>query len=221
MSNNYTPQPWAPQRSNPQQVLPEPPNHPFYYKWHPSNWMFHYFDVEVKSGKSTKIEKKGFFLPNIRMEYVVPGVNGIHQISGELGNPGSRIGKLQQDGWVYLNPERFQYINVYPVRGGRYHSPIWESVRTVGNRVIKKFDSDAFRKWSAKLVLDGTLSPIESHFWELQTITHQKTIDRLAASQHIPEVKIEMNQAYKIKDDMIECMQRFELNGIEIYRELF
>ena len=155
------------------------------------------------------------------MEYIVPGVNGIHQISGELGNPGSRIGKLQQDGWVYLNPERFQYINVYPVRGGRYHSPIWESVRTVGNRVIKKFDRDAFRKWSAKLVLDGTLSPIESHFWELQTITHQKTIDRLAASQHIPEVKIEMNQAYKIKDDMIECMQRFELNGIEIYRELF
>ncbi len=221
MSNTFTPQPWAPQRANPQASLPEPPNHPFYFKWHPSNWVFYYFEIEVKSGKGTKKEKRGYFLPNIRMEYVVPGVNGIHQIQGELGNPGSRIGKLQQQGWIYLAPEKHQYINVYPVRGGRYHSPKWESVRTVGNRVIKKFDMDGFRKWSAQLVLDSTLSPIESHFWELETLTHKKSIDRLSASQHIPEVKIRLNEHYKMRADMLDCIQRFETEGIEIYRELF
>lgn len=221
MTNKFTPQPWAPiSQTAENKLLPAAPNHPFYYKWHPSNWRFAYIDIPVKSGKSTKMEKRGYFLPSIRMERVVPGVNGIHQISGEIGNAGSRIGKLQQLGWIYLEPSKYQYISVYPVRGGRYHAPKWESVRVVGNTLLRSFDEKGFLQWSASLILDGTFHVIEPHFWELMKIQHNKTINRLSASQHIPEIKIKLNESYKIAEDMLSFMQRYEELGINIYKEI-
>jgi hypothetical protein len=79
----------------------------------------------------------------VRMERVVPGVNGIRQIHGEIGNPGSRIGRLQQQGWIYLDPQRYDYMHVYPVRGGRYHVPKWMSVKVVAGHLIQKMDVEA------------------------------------------------------------------------------
>lgn len=217
---SFTPQPWAPIQTTQEQLLPERANHPFFYKWHPSNWLFHYFDKEVTKGKSTKIERKGYFLPTIRLERIIPGVNGVHQISGEQGNPGSRIGKLQQDGWVYLDPAKYQYVHQYRVRNGRYHCPRWQSVRVVGNRVIKSFDRDAFLKWSASLIVDGTLQPIEPHFWELESLKSNKVIGRLQNTQHIPEVKQQLEEKYKIREDMLSFIEAFNKKGIEIYKEI-
>ena len=118
---NIKPQNWTPLEKPQTAVLPARPNHPFFYKWHPSNWDFFYMDVKKTTGKGEKSKtttvKKGFFVPSIRMERVVPGVNGIRQVAGEVGNPGSRIGSLQQKGWIYLDPQRFDYMHVYPVRG--------------------------------------------------------------------------------------------------------
>ena len=217
---SFTPQPWAPIQSSQETLLPEQPNHPFFYKWHPSNWLFHYFDTEVTKGKSTKIERKGYFIPSIRLERIVPGVNGVQQVNGEMGNAGSRIGKLQQQGWIYLEAGKYQYVHQYRVRGGRYHCPKWQSVRVVGNRVIKNFDRDAFYKWGISLMLDGTLQPVEPHFWELETLTHNKTIGRLQNTQHIPEIKVKMEEHYKIKKDMLSFIEEFNNKGLAIYNEI-
>lgn len=216
---SISPQPWAPIVTNQQTLLPEQPNHPFFYKWHPSNWIFHYFSKE-KKGKGAKIDQVGYFLPSIRLERIIPGVNGIHQVNGEMGNPGNRIGNLQQRGWVYLDPGKYQYVHQYQVRGGRYHCPKWESVRVVGNRVIKDFDRDSFLKWSASLVMNGTLAPVEPHFWELEVLTHNKSIGRLANTQHIPEVKQKLEEHYKIKQDMLSFIEAFQEKGVDIYREI-
>ena len=217
---SFTPQPWAPIQTTQEQLLPERANHPFFYKWHPSNWVFHYFDKEVTKGKSTKIERVGYFLPTIRLERIIPGVNGVHQIRGEQGNPGSRIGKLQQEGWVYLDPAKYQYVHQYRVRNGRFHCPKWQSVRVVGNRVIKSFDRDAFLKWSASLIVDGTLQPIEPHFWELESLKSNKVIGRLQNTQHNPEVQQQLEEKYKIREDMLSFIEAFNKKGIEIYKEI-
>lgn len=217
---SYSPQPWAPVQTTQQALLPEQANHPFFYKWHPSNWGFHYFEQEVSKGKTTKSERVGVFIPNIRMERIIPGVNGVHQIQGERGNAGSRIGNLQQQGWIYLDPGKYQYIHQYKVRAGYYHCAKWQSVRVVGNRVIKNFDRDAFLKWSCSLIADGTLQPIEPHFWELEILTHQKSIGRMQNSQHIPEVKQKIEEHYKIKQDMLSFIEAFKEKGIELYREI-
>jgi len=217
---SYSPQPWAPVQTTQQALLPEQANHPFFYKWHPSNWSFHYFEQEVSKGKTTKSERVGVFIPNIRMERIIPGVNGVHQIQGERGNAGSRIGNLQQQGWIYLDPGKYQYVHQYRVRGGYYHCAKWQSVRVVGNRVIKNFDRDAFLKWSCSLIADGTLQPIEPHFWELEILSHQKSISRMQNSQHIPEVKQKIEEHYKIKQDMLSFIEAFKEKGIELYREI-
>ena len=217
---SYSPQPWAPVQTTQQDLLPEQANHPFFYKWHPSNWSFHYFEKEVTKGKSTKTERIGVFVPNIRMGRIIPGVNGVHQIRGEQGNPGSRIGILQQKGWTYLDPGKYQYVHQYRVRGGYYHCPRWATVRVVGNRVIKGFDRDAFLKWSCSLVADGTLLPVEPHFWELETLAQNKAIGRMQNGQHIPEIKRKMEEHYKIREDMLSFIEAFKEKGIELYKEI-
>jgi len=217
---SFSPQPWAPVQPTQDKLLPEQPNHPFFYKWHPTNWTFQYFEKEVTKGKGTKIERKGYFIPTVRMERIIPGVNGVHQVQGEIGNPGSRIGKLQQAGWVYLDPGKYQYVHQYRVRGGRYHCSKFQSVRVVGNRVIKNFDRDAFARWSVSLAVDGTFQPIEPHFWELEALKLEKPIRRLQNTQHIPEVKQKLEEQYKIKKDMLNFIEEFNKIGLEIYKDM-
>ena len=219
MKNPMQPQPWAPMAQQQQNLLPARPNHPFYYKWHPSNWSFVYRDVEVKSGKGTKTVKKGFFIPHLRMERVVPGVNGVHQISGEVGNPGSRIGKLQQDGWVYLDPQKYDYMHVYPVRGGRYHVPKWMNVRVVANRLIEKMDTDGFHDWSVNMLRSNMLGNPEPHFWELAALEKNsgRMKEALIKQQHVPEKRQQLDELNQVVKDMNAFIQEYETLGMDIY----
>jgi hypothetical protein len=209
-------QPWAPMERKQNKLLPAKPNHPFYYKWHPSNWQFQYLDVP-KGGKSKGTEKQGFFIPHIRMERIVPGVNGIHQIKGEMGNPSSRIGKLQQDGWTYLDPTRYDYMSVYPVRGGLYHVPKWLEVKVIAGRLVTKMDTTAKNLWSIGLMLNKILPEPEPHFWELMILDYQKRPQKYLSSQHIPEIKKRIESDYKIIDDMKKALADFNSNGLEAY----
>jgi hypothetical protein len=221
MNKTMQPQPWAPMAQTQQNLLPARPNHPFYYKFHPSNWQFVYRDVEVQSGKSTKTVKKGFFVPHLRMERVIPGVNGVHQIQGEIGNPGSRIGQLQQEGWVYLDPQKYDYMHVYQVRGGRYHVPKWTNIRVVANRMIEKMDLVAFQNWSVNLMRSNILGNPEPHFWELQVL--QKSSGRkkeiLLKQQHVPEKRQELDELNQLVKDMNAFIQEYETVGMSIYED--
>jgi len=69
-------------------------------------------------------------------------------------------------------------------------------------------------------MLDGTLQPVEPHFWELETFTHNKTIGRLQNTQHIPEIKVKMEEHYKIRKDMLSFIEEFNKKGLEIYNEI-
>ncbi len=205
-------------------TLPTKPNHPFFYKWHPSNWDFIFKDVKVTTGKGEKkkttLVKKGFFIPMVRMERIVPGVNGIRQVAGEIGNPGGRIGRLQQEGWVYLDPQRFDYMHVYPVRGGRYHVPKWMKVKVVANHLIQKMDIDAFQMWCVDLLCSNIMGTPEPHFWELTILQQQKLPEKLVSQQHLPEIKAKMDEMNARIQAMKAFMKDFETRGLEVYSDL-
>lgn len=217
--------PWQPVEKKQSKLLPAKPNHPFFYKWHPANWQYEYFDIPVETGtgknKKTEVQKKGFFVPHIRMERIVPGVNGVHQIRNEIGNPSSRIGKLQQEGWIYLNPDQFDYMKMYQVRGGMYHVPKWLDVNVIAGRLITKMDNVSKSKWAIGLMMNGVLPKAESHFWELMIVDYRKRPQRFMKQQHIPEIKKKIDKDYRIIDDMKESLASFEAQGLDIYKVLF
>lgn len=217
---NIQPQMWKPLEKPQTSVLPARPNHPFFYKWHPSNWDFVYRDVKVGKGEKQKTVRKGYFIPMVRMERVIPGVNGIRQIQGEIGNPGSRIGKLQQLGWVYLDPSRYDYMHTYPVRGGRYHVPKWMEVKVVAGHLIEKMDLEGFQMWCVDLLCSNILGNPEPHFWELAILQEQKIPEKMVKSQHLPEVKSKMDEHYAKVKDMKAFIQEFKTRGLEIYQDL-
>ena len=221
---NIKPQNWTPLEKPQTAVLPARPNHPFFYKWHPSNWDFFYMDVKKTTGKGEKAKtttvKKGFFVPSIRMERVVPGVNGIRQVAGEVGTPGSRIGSLQQKGWIYLDPQRFDYMHVYPVRGGRYHVPKWQNVKVVAGHLIEKMDMEAFRMWCVDLLQSNILGTPEPHFWELIIHRESKIPQKLINSQHLPEVKAKIDEINDKLKAMKAFKKEFETRGLDIYNDL-
>jgi hypothetical protein len=220
-----TPTSWQPMAQQAQNTLPTRPNHPFYYKWHPTNWQFVYRDIETVTGKGEKAktvtQRKGFFIPHLRMERVIPGVNGIHQIQGELGNPGSRIGSLQQQGWVYLDPQKYDYMHVYPVRGGRYHVPKFMNIKVVAGRVIEKMDTAAFHTWSVNMLRSNILGTPETHFWELMVIDKQKNkqADSLMKMQHIPEKKAQLDELRDTIKDMKAFIAEYETVGMAIFED--
>lgn len=220
MENNMTGQTWRPMQNPQNQYLPAKPNHPFFFKCHPSNWLFEYFDVEVEKGKKTETVKKGFFVPFVRMERIIPGVNGVHQVQKEIGNPSARIGQLQQDGWTYLDPRKYDYITVYPVRGGRYHVPKWLTPKVIAGRLIEKLDREAKNKWVIDLMLKGDLPNPEPHFWELMVLDYKRRPERFIKNQHLPEIKRKIDAEYKIIDDMKQAIADFEQKGLEVYREI-
>ena len=213
---NIQPQPWAPMQAQQTNLLPAKPNHPFFYNWHPSNWEFIYWDVP--KGKGTV--KKGFFVPMVRMERIVPGVNGVHQVNGEIGNPSSRIGQKQQNGWVYLDPNKHDYMHIYSVRGGRYHVPKWMNIKVVAGRLIQKMDTKAFHLWCANLLCSNMLGEVEPHFWELAILNKQKEPEKLRTQQHIPEVKQQIDTMYQTIKDMKAFVAEYQERGLDIYEDM-
>lgn len=220
-----TPTSWQPMTQQAQTLLPAQPNHPFYYKWHPTNWHFVYRDVKIVTGKGEKAKtvtkRKGFFVPHLRMERVIPGVNGIQQISGEIGNAGSRIGKLQQEGWVYLDPAKFDYMHVYQVRGGRYHVPKWMNIKVVANRLIEKMDTDGLHLWSVNLLRSNILGTPEVHFWELAVTQNEggRIVDNLVKQQHLPEMKTKLDAIRDRVKDMKAFIAEYEKRGLAVYED--
>lgn len=209
-------QPWSMVRPS-NTRLPINPDHPFIYKHFPSNWEFGY--TTVKAGKKEK--NVPVYYPSVDMERIVPGVNGVHQIQGELGDNSARLGKLQQQGYIILDPERHDYMRVYPAKyGGSKHSPKWESYKILAGQVISSFDRKAWNQWRLQLIVDGVIQIPHDHFLELHIMQARKLPQRYISQQHIPEIKSKLDANYNRIADMESARQGIMEKGIEYYREL-
>lgn len=224
---NYTTQaqPWAPQNThNTQMVLPTRPNHPMFAKWWPANWVWQTFEVtQTVEGKGKGKDKEivttvGAFVPNIEFETIRPGVNGVRQIRGEVGDVSNRIGQLQREGWIYLDPKRHDYIRAYPARGGQYFADRFTDIRVLANRMIKTFNRDDYNRWCVQLLVNGELGHIEPQFWELQIRSFAQRPEKLIRQQHLPEIKAEIDKLNAQLDAMRQFVADYKQNGIEQYK---
>ena len=226
---NYTPtaQPWAPQNvHNAQMVLPTRANHPMFAKWWPANWVWQTFEItETIEGKGkakdTEITRTvGLFVPNIEFEQIRPGVNAVRQIRGEVGDVSNRIGQMQREGWIYLDPKRHDYIRAYPARGGQYFADRFTDIRVLANRVIKTFDRDAYNRWCVGLLVNNELGHIEPQFWQLAIREYAKRPERLYRSQHIPEIKAKIDAMNCTLEQMQQFVTDYQQRGVEIYKQV-
>ena len=218
MNNQFTEraQPWSLAAPGVQH-LPIDPNHPFYYRHWPANWDFKIFEIT----KGKKQVDCPVFLPSVDMERVVPGVNGVHQIRNEIGDPSSRLGKLRQQGHIILEPTEHDYIRVYPAKyGAKHHAPKWQQFRVLAGQVISKFDRDEFDRWRIQLIIAGTIPLPDPHFMELYIIQARKQPARLIPSQHLTEVKAQLDLLYKRIRDMESAMATIKSKGTAYYEEI-
>lgn len=220
-------QPWAPQSThNAQMVLPTRPNYPMFAKWWPANWVWQTFEVTktVKGvGKAKDKEETttvGVFVPNVEFETIRPGVNGVRQIRGEIGDVSNRIGQLQREGWIYLDPKRHDYIRAYPARGGQYFADRFTDIRVLANRMIKTFDRNDYNKWCVTLLANGELGHIEPQFWQLLIRDFEKRPDRLIRQQHLPEIKQRIDDLNATLVQMRQFVNDYKTNGIELYKQV-
>ena len=220
-------QPWAPQSThNAQMVLPTRPNYPMFAKWWPANWVWQTFKVTktVKGvGKAKDKEETttvGVFVPNVEFETIRPGVNGVRQIRGEIGDVSNRIGQLQREGWIYLDPKRHDYIRAYPARGGQYFADRFTDIRVLANRMIKTFDRNDYNKWCVTLLANGELGHIEPQFWQLLIRDFEKRPDRLIRQQHLPEIKQRIDDLNAQLVAMRQFVNDYKTNGIELYKQV-
>ena len=194
------------------------PDHPFYYVHIPKNWDFAM--IEVKD-KKTKKKEVPIFLPSIEMERVVPGVNGVHQIKGELGDGSSRLGKLRSKGYVILDPQDHDYMRVYPAKyGGKKHSPRWQTYQSLAGEIITNFDRLGFNLWKIELILNGDIDLPHDHFLQLQIQKEKQRPNRFIAQQHLPEIKNKIDNCYAKIEQMELARKAINADGLEYYRSI-
>lgn len=220
MNFNNQAQPWAPQAVQTQIMLPTKANHPSFAKWWPANWLWVEFEVTKQTKSKTTTTTIGAFVPNVEFEQIRPGVNGVRQLRGELGDVSNRIGQLQRDGWVYLDPNRHDYIRVYPAQRGKYHDIKWMDIRVLANRVIKTMDYQAFWRWVIGLLVNGDLGVVEPHFWELFIGDFHKRTQRIINQQHIPEMAAKLQKQYAQLDAMRAFVDDYKKDGMEVYQRI-
>lgn len=219
-------QPWAPQAQtvNAQLVLPTTPNHPMFAKWWPANWQWCEITKEVEDtkGKTTTTVTKTFgaFVPLVEFESIRPGVNGVRQIRGEVGDVSNRIGQLQREGWVYLDPKRADYMRQYPCKGGMYYADKFTNIRVLANRMIKEYDNQAYYLWCLDLLINGTFGQPEPHFWQLYITDYKKRPERLYKTQHIPEIKARIDIHTEKMRQMELFITDYKKRGIAVYKDI-
>lgn len=213
-------QPWARATTNTAAILPKRANQPFYYRHHPKNLVFHTWNIPAKTAKA-KPKQVGAWLPYIQAEQVRPGAKGVRQIRGNLGDASSRIGKLQQQGWVILDYNNHNYITTYPAQGGTYHAEKWTNIRNLAGQLIETFDYASFTLWRMQLVLDNHLPEPHPVFIERQILRHKARPQRLLQQQHLPHIQAKIDAAYEEIDAMQKNLEAIKARGAKaVYNEI-
>ena len=204
-------QPWQQQQQTDNR-LPIKAQPLFFYKHHPENWEI--IIVKTKKGKST-IEKP-YWVPKLHKQKLSPGVNGARmngkQVDGTLAKA-----RAQDSGFIILEPNKLDYIRVYPAWKGNHHASKFTTLEKVGNRIIETFDMEAFNAFRLDLLKNQYIKLPHPVILKEKIIELQKMIERKSSKSHIPEQKKSIDILYKRKDWMKEAMEGIETQGLAYY----
>jgi len=206
-------QPWSNQIQK-DKTLPIKGNSAFYFVHNPKNWEMYEFDISPQD-KRKKADKLPLLLPSFSTLRITAGVNGVRD-SGRP-DPSIAVAKLQQDGMTVINPNDHDYLRLYPARGGTFYADKWTSIQILANEAIFEFDHDGFAEFRRHLILNGTIATPHKHFIQLLQISKQRSIDRIAMDQHIPERAIQLKKRQRDIRLLLEFKSRLESLGLDAY----
>ena len=167
-----------------------PPNDPFFLTHHPSAW-------ELSISDDGEPE----WLPQLSKLAETAGVQGVRQTKGA---PDSGLARtMAMDMGKTILPQEMGYLTRYPTTRGGYHYCIkWSHPKTLAGRTMLKTDEAGWDAWRRGLVAEGILSPPDPDLIDIFIEREQRTLDRYVRSQHIPEIKLRMDEVREKMSDM-------------------
>jgi len=206
-------QPWS-NKIKAEERLPIRANSPYHFMHSPRNWERYEFKLQ-KDDKRKKPESIHLLLPSFSTMRLTAGVNGVRD--GARPDAGLAIANANQKGIKILHANEYDYLRMYPARGGHYYTDKWTSIQVLGRDVIFDFDHNAFAEFRRKLILDGKIDLPHKHFIQILKIRKQRAIDRIAQDQHIPERAIQLKARQNEIRAIIEFESRLNKLGIDAY----
>lgn len=208
MSYDTIKQPWTPQKNAPSKRINKKSNSFWMYMHHPKNWTFEI----LKDGK----KEKPIFLPKLTRFICKAGVNGV---GGTQDNPDTRIARVQfQDqGFTILDPEKFDYLSIYPAIGGSYICNRWTTLENLGGKMLSRHDDVSFANWRKSLVANGTLNPPHYQILELEIRKQQDLITMHDSKPHIPQAVGASKAASEKLELMTKALEAIKKEGVAYY----
>ena len=206
-------QPWSNQIKA-EERLPIKANSPYHFTHSPRNWERYEFKLQPDD-KRKKPESIHLLLPSFSTLRLTAGTNGVRD--GRRPDPTLAISNLSEKGLKIIHATEYDYLRMYPARGGSFYSDKWTSIQVLGRDVIFDFDHDGFAEFRRKLILDGIIDLPHKHFIQLLKIRKQRAIDRIAQDQHIPERAIQLRARQAEIKAIIEFETRLNKLGLEAY----
>lgn len=206
-------QPWQqPQAAS--VVLPARPNQTFFYKHTPRNWCFVPFTLPAKGKAKAQVVWR--WLPTLDMERERAGVNGV-RANGRTVDSTTRQAQLVRDGWQILLPQQYDYMRVYPCRGGKYYDSRFNQLENIAGELVTTFDRQEFNHWRLSLIIDGTIRMPHPNILRRYVLHKKRGFERYIRQQHIPELAARLEAMRIEATNMQTEIDNIINKGLEAY----
>ena len=199
--------PWAEVQSA-QTRLKMRPNSRFLFMHNPKNWELHV----TGKGKT----QKGILLPSFSVLRLTAGVNLV-RANGKKPNPSIAIANMQEKGFTILDPEKHDYLRVYPCTKGQRYEDKFTHFEQVGTSIIRSYDHESYNEFRRMLMLEGHIDLPHEHFITVMILDNQKLIDKYAQLQHNPNHEALYKRAVEKDKFLKQAKQAIKKHGREAY----
>lgn len=191
-------QPWTGNNTLNNQGLPIAPNTPYWLMHHPQTcWEF------------VEHENHWKFLPSFRRLFEMAGCNGVRMLP--RGGADSQLARItmMDNGFQILDMDMGYQQRYITKGGGFFYIDIWSTPKTIGKRVIWKFDQSEYNDWRASLLEEGIIAPPDADILNLLIDAKSKRVERNAMRTHIPAIK----ENYDNDLELLNRMREYQRKG--------
>ena len=210
MSYSDLGQPWQVGATTAHKILPTSRNPSCMYFHHPKNWSLYIFKKTKKTKKGEETIEIPLFLPDLTQLIEDPGCNGVQ---GTINRPDSSIirTKLKDEGCTVLHPSEYDYMRIYPARGGKCHTTKFVKLENLAGTLIQTPDMEERANWRRELVANGTIKPPHPHIIKKILIHNRESILREAQQPHIPAAVARLSELEekhkKLEEAALLCLE--------------
>jgi hypothetical protein len=207
MKLNNLAHPWSNVQSN-KQKLKVKANSSFIYIHNPKNWELVNFKVDKKAVPR--------LLPKLGVLRLTPGVNLVRK-NGNAINSSIAIANLEDRGFTIIDPNKFDYLRVYPCINGSRYEDRFTVFEQLGGSLITSFNHEEFNEFRCQLMREGALDLPHEHFIKLMINENQKLIDKYSQLQHNPNHAALYKNAIQKDKDLKQAKQALKKDGVIVY----